>query len=217
MKLEADFGRQLLSGFRRHHQRPASANSNELDLHQRRDNRNAALPAGFHSVQPFFGAAKCPATWSSPATASPRPNTTTTTTPAWTSKARSSWCCATSRRSSTRRASSKARVYTAHAQIFSKATNAKMHGAKACCWSTTSAAHPGDADELEKFGGTAGPDQRRHPVRAGEGRRGRTSGSQPPARALKPSRAASTRTCSRNRSLFPPRCAWIWTSISGAR
>jgi hypothetical protein len=49
------------------------------------------------------------------------------------------------------------KVYTAHAQIFSKAANAKMHGAKAVLLVNDVAAHPGDIDELEKFGATAGP------------------------------------------------------------
>ncbi len=49
------------------------------------------------------------------------------------------------------------KVYTAHAQIFSKATNAKLHGAKAVLMVNDVAAHPNDADELEKFGATAGP------------------------------------------------------------
>jgi len=49
------------------------------------------------------------------------------------------------------------RVYTAHAQIFSKASNAKLHGAKAVLLVNDVAAHPSDSDDLEKFGGTAGP------------------------------------------------------------
>jgi peptidase M28-like protein/PDZ domain-containing protein/PA domain-containing protein len=49
------------------------------------------------------------------------------------------------------------KVYTAHAQLFSKATNAKMHGAKALLMINDTAAHPNDNDELEKFGATAGP------------------------------------------------------------
>ena len=49
------------------------------------------------------------------------------------------------------------KVYTAHAQIFSKAANAKMHGAKAVLLINDTAAHPNDKDELEKFGSTAGP------------------------------------------------------------
>ncbi len=50
------------------------------------------------------------------------------------------------------------KVYTAHSQIFSKASNAKIHGAKAVLFVNDVAAHPGDGDELEKFGATAGPD-----------------------------------------------------------
>src|SRR5581483_2947589 len=50
------------------------------------------------------------------------------------------------------------KVYTAHAQIFSKASNAKIHGAKAILMVNDVGAHAGDGDELEKFGATAGPD-----------------------------------------------------------
>ena len=49
------------------------------------------------------------------------------------------------------------RSYTAHSQISSKATNAKMHGAKAVLLVNDAAAHPNDTDQLEKFGTTAGP------------------------------------------------------------
>ena len=49
------------------------------------------------------------------------------------------------------------KVYTSHSQTFSKAVNAKMHGAKALLLVNDTAAHPNDADELEKFGTTAGP------------------------------------------------------------
>jgi aminopeptidase YwaD len=49
------------------------------------------------------------------------------------------------------------KVYTAHAQIFSKAANAKMHGAKALLMINDTAAHADDGDKLEKFGTTAGP------------------------------------------------------------
>jgi hypothetical protein len=49
------------------------------------------------------------------------------------------------------------KVYTAHSQTFSKAVNAKMHGAKAVLLVNDIAAHPNDADQLEKFGTTAGP------------------------------------------------------------
>jgi len=50
------------------------------------------------------------------------------------------------------------KVYTAHSQIFSKAANAKIHGAKAILMVNDVGAHSGDADDLEKFGSTAGPD-----------------------------------------------------------
>jgi Peptidase family M28/PDZ domain/PA domain len=49
------------------------------------------------------------------------------------------------------------KVYTVHAQIFSKAANAKMHGAKAVLMINDAAAHPNDTDQLDKFGTTAGP------------------------------------------------------------
>src|SRR5713101_3258293 len=49
------------------------------------------------------------------------------------------------------------KVYTAHSQIFAKATNAKLHGAKALLMVNDTAAHPDDGDKLEKFGTTAGP------------------------------------------------------------
>ena len=47
--------------------------------------------------------------------------------------------------------------YTAHSQTVNKAVNAKMHGAKAVLLVNDTAAHPNDADQLEKFGTTAGP------------------------------------------------------------
>ena len=50
------------------------------------------------------------------------------------------------------------KVYTAHSQIFSKAANAKIHGAKAVLMVNDVGTHSGDADDLEKFGATAGPD-----------------------------------------------------------
>ena len=49
------------------------------------------------------------------------------------------------------------KIYTAHSQIFAKATNAKLHGAKAVLMVNDIAAHPSTADDLEKFGVTAGP------------------------------------------------------------
>jgi hypothetical protein len=50
------------------------------------------------------------------------------------------------------------KVYTAHSQIFSKAANAKFHGAKAVLLVNDVGAHSGDSDDLEKFGGAEGPD-----------------------------------------------------------
>jgi Peptidase family M28/PDZ domain/PA domain len=50
------------------------------------------------------------------------------------------------------------KVYTAHSQIFAKASNAKIHGAKAVLMVNDVGAHAGDGDDLEKFGATAGPD-----------------------------------------------------------
>jgi len=49
------------------------------------------------------------------------------------------------------------KVYTAHSQIFAKASNAKIHGAKALLMVNDVPAHPDDGDKLEKFGTTAGP------------------------------------------------------------
>ena len=49
------------------------------------------------------------------------------------------------------------KVYTAHSQLFSKASNAKIHGAAALLLVNDTAAHPDDGDKLEKFGTTAGP------------------------------------------------------------
>jgi aminopeptidase YwaD len=47
--------------------------------------------------------------------------------------------------------------YTAHSQIAAKATNAKIHGAKAVLLVNDQAAHPTDSDKLDKFGSTVGP------------------------------------------------------------
>ncbi|MDB5603392.1 MAG: peptidase [Bradyrhizobium sp.] len=49
------------------------------------------------------------------------------------------------------------KVYTAHSQIFAKAANAKMHGAKAILFVNDMQVHPNDKDELDKFGTTEGP------------------------------------------------------------
>jgi hypothetical protein len=48
-------------------------------------------------------------------------------------------------------------TYTQHAQFASKASNAKMHGAAGVVLVMDRANHPDAADELEKFGVTAGP------------------------------------------------------------
>jgi len=50
------------------------------------------------------------------------------------------------------------KVYTQHAQFWSKASNAKMHGAAGVILVNDHAAHPGEADELDKFSGAAGPE-----------------------------------------------------------
>jgi hypothetical protein len=49
------------------------------------------------------------------------------------------------------------KVYTQHAQFWSKASNAKMHGARGVVLMNDAAAHPGEGDELEKFAESAGP------------------------------------------------------------
>jgi Zn-dependent M28 family amino/carboxypeptidase len=49
------------------------------------------------------------------------------------------------------------KVYTEHSQFFSKATNAKLHGARGVILINDTHNHPGDPDELEVFAGAAGP------------------------------------------------------------
>ncbi|HKW99252.1 MAG TPA: M28 family peptidase [Bryobacteraceae bacterium] len=49
------------------------------------------------------------------------------------------------------------KAFTEHAQFFSKAVNAKMHGASGVILINDEFHHHGDTDELEKFGRTAGP------------------------------------------------------------
>jgi len=49
------------------------------------------------------------------------------------------------------------KIYTQHAQYWSKASNAKMHGACGVILINDRAAHPGEADDLEKFAAVAGP------------------------------------------------------------
>jgi Peptidase family M28/PA domain len=55
------------------------------------------------------------------------------------------------------------KTFTQHAQFASKATNAKMHGASGVILIADRANHPGEADELEKFGVTSGPTNARIP------------------------------------------------------
>ena len=49
------------------------------------------------------------------------------------------------------------KVYTQHSQFWSKASNAKMHGAIGVVLMNDAVAHPGEGDELEKFVEAAGP------------------------------------------------------------
>ena len=48
--------------------------------------------------------------------------------------------------------------FTSHAQYVSKASNAKMHGAKGVILVNDTPTHPNDPDSFEKFGRIAGPD-----------------------------------------------------------
>jgi hypothetical protein len=49
------------------------------------------------------------------------------------------------------------KVYTEHAQFSSKATNAKIHGARGVILVNDTFNHHGESDDLEKFGRTVGP------------------------------------------------------------
>jgi len=49
------------------------------------------------------------------------------------------------------------KVYTQHSQFWSKASNAKMHGARGVILVSDRAAHPGESEDLEKFAEVAGP------------------------------------------------------------
>jgi len=51
------------------------------------------------------------------------------------------------------------KVYTEHAQFSSKATNAKLHGARGVILVNDVGNHPSDSDELELFSKTVGPNQ----------------------------------------------------------
>jgi aminopeptidase YwaD len=49
------------------------------------------------------------------------------------------------------------KVYTEHAQFFSKAVNAKMHGARGVILISDAFNHRSESEQMEKFGRTAGP------------------------------------------------------------
>ena len=49
------------------------------------------------------------------------------------------------------------KMFTEHAQFWSKAVNAKRHGARGVIFMSDRASHAGESDELEKFGRTVGP------------------------------------------------------------
>ncbi len=49
------------------------------------------------------------------------------------------------------------KVYTQHSQFWSKASNARMHGASGVILVSDRGAHPGETEELEKFAEVAGP------------------------------------------------------------
>ncbi len=49
------------------------------------------------------------------------------------------------------------KVYTEHAQLFSKAVNAKMHGARGVIFVNDAPNHAADSDELDRFARTVGP------------------------------------------------------------
>ncbi len=51
------------------------------------------------------------------------------------------------------------KVYTEHSQFFSKATNAKNHGARGVILMNDTGNHKSESDDLEAFGKTAGPSQ----------------------------------------------------------
>ena len=102
-------------------------------------------------------------TWSSPATGSPRPNTATTTTPALDVKGKIVLVMRHEPQESDPKSVFEGKTLTQHAQFAAKATNAKMHGASGVILVDDRANHPGEPDELEKFGITAGPTNARIP------------------------------------------------------
>ena len=142
---------------------------NQLKYSNGGEKQTIKSPAGFCSAESLLRRQGRRATWSSPATASPRPNTTTTTTRAWMPKDKIVLVLRHEPQEFDDKSVFEGKVYTAHSQTVNKAVNAKMHGAKAVLLVNDMAAHPSDADQLEKFGTTAGPGQRRHRIRSDEG------------------------------------------------
>ena len=110
------------------------------------------------------------------------------------------------------------KVYTQHAQFSSKASNAKMHGARGVILMNDRAAHPGEADELEKFGEAAGPGDAGIPFVQVRYEIARTLVRHGAARIPTRFRRASTRICSRAPSPSPMRCrwtpTWMWSAPS---
>lgn len=85
------------------------------------------------------------------------------------------------------------RDYTSHSRFSSKASNAKIHGAAGVILINDVANHPGEPDELEKFGTGKVPRTSASPSCKSRKRAWR-AGSQRRARSSKPSRRISTRT-----------------------
>ena len=80
------------------------------------------------------------------------------------------------------------KVYTEHAQFASKASNAKMHGARGVILINDRANHTGEAGQLENFANTVGPADAGIPLRAGQGGGGRALVRPPRARTWRTSR-----------------------------
>ena len=65
------------------------------------------------------------------------------------------------------------RVYTNHAQLESKALNARLHGARAVLFVSDKPTHPNETEDLAGFFQPPGPGQPRDPLRRGEDGGGR--------------------------------------------
>ncbi len=110
--------------------------------------------------------------WCSPASASPRPNTITTITLDIDAKGKIVVAvCAMSRRSSTKRAFSKARSTPPTRRFSARRPTPSFMAPRPCLLVNDVGTHSGDADDLEKFGAAEGPDNAGHRVRSGEGQR----------------------------------------------